>query len=467
MRTSEINRNTNETEIALWIDLDGEGKASVETGVGFLDHMLELFAKHSRIDLVVSCNGDTYVDDHHSVEDIGIALGCALKEALGERRGIVRYGDTILAMDEALILTAVDLSGRAYLDYDVEIPTEKVGEFDTELVEEFLLAFVRNADITLHVIELSGKNSHHIIEGVFKSLARSLREAVAIDEEFPDEIPSTKGRLSDAPDDEMSVWDFVDEYENEDFDEEFDEFDEEFDILDEEFDEIDEEFDMFEEELDDELEEELEELDMLEKELDEELEEEEEEYTEDDIDLELPEEEAEEDFDEEEDLEEETEKEFEEEVEEAGQTIEYVDDDVAYEESFDGEPYIEEYSEEEVEDYAEDAEEAEEAEEAEDEEPVYRFTLQDLDEPEKPVYSGMGEPRLFSDDTLFGDHDDSVDDIERLAEQMARQNLSAERDAESTGLGDDEYGKELAKGYTNMDISVKELEEELSKKGLL
>ena len=195
MRTSNIKRTTAETDIFLNLNLDGTGASQIDTGCGFLDHMLTLFAKHGRFDLIVTCKGDTQVDDHHTVEDIGIALGTAFAEALGAKRGICRYGSTTLPMDESLILTAVDLSGRAYLGYDLSIPTQKVGTFDTELVEEFLLGFVRNAGITLHVRQLSGTNSHHIIEGAFKSLARSLKAAVAIDVAFANEIPSTKGVL--------------------------------------------------------------------------------------------------------------------------------------------------------------------------------------------------------------------------------------------------------------------------------
>ena len=195
MRTAEVIRKTAETEIVLKLDLDGSGKSDISTGVGFLDHMLTLFAKHGRFDLSLTCSGDTWVDDHHSVEDVGIALGMAFAKALGEKRGIVRYGSCILPMDEALILTAVDLSGRAYLGFGLRIPTPCVGTFDTELVEEFFYAFVRNAACSLHLKKLAGKNSHHIIEGAFKSAARSLRAAVAVEEQFRDEIPSTKGVL--------------------------------------------------------------------------------------------------------------------------------------------------------------------------------------------------------------------------------------------------------------------------------
>ena len=196
MRTSKINRKTAETDIRLTLNLDGDGTSKIDTGCGFLDHMLTLFARHGRFDLTVDCKGDTWVDDHHTVEDIGIVLGTAFAEALGNKRGICRYGDTVLPMDEALILSAVDLSGRAYLGYALKIPTEKVGTFDTELCEEFWLAFVRNAACTLHIRQLAGKNSHHIIEGTFKSVARSLRDAVAIDPLFANDIPSTKGVLS-------------------------------------------------------------------------------------------------------------------------------------------------------------------------------------------------------------------------------------------------------------------------------
>ena len=195
MRSATIKRKTNETDIELTLNLDGTGKIQIDTGVGFLDHMLTLFARHGRFDLVLKCDGDTYVDDHHSVEDIGIALGQAFEKALGEKRGIYRYGSFILPMDETLILSAVDISGRSYLNYDLHIPTQKVGTFDTELAEEFFLGFVRNANLTLHIKQLEGKNSHHIIEGTFKCVARAMKQAVAIDQEFKDEIPSTKGVL--------------------------------------------------------------------------------------------------------------------------------------------------------------------------------------------------------------------------------------------------------------------------------
>ena len=195
MRTAKIDRQTAETNIALTLNLDGSGKSEIQTGCGFLDHMLTLFSKHGRFDLTVSCKGDTCVDDHHTVEDIGICLGQAFYDALSDKKGIRRYGNMILPMDEALILSAVDLSGRGYLGLALQIPTEKVGTFDTELVEEFWLGFIRNAQCTLHIRQLAGSNSHHIIEGTFKSVARSLKEAVSIDDAFADEIPSTKGVL--------------------------------------------------------------------------------------------------------------------------------------------------------------------------------------------------------------------------------------------------------------------------------
>ena len=193
MRTAEIIRRTAETDIMLTINLDGTGKSTIATGVGFLDHMLTLFAAHGKFDLTVKCQGDTYVDDHHSAEDIGICLGKAFSEALGEKRGITRYGSFLLPMDEALIQTAVDISGRSFLGYGLEIPTEKIGSFDTELVEEFWLAFVRSSGMSLHIRQLAGKNAHHIVEGCFKSVARSLRFAVASD--GTNDIPSTKGVL--------------------------------------------------------------------------------------------------------------------------------------------------------------------------------------------------------------------------------------------------------------------------------
>ena len=195
MRTSEITRNTAETKIQLKLNLDGTGKSEIDTGVGFLDHMLTLFARHGGFGLSVSCVGDVNVDYHHTTEDVGICLGTALREALGDKAGIVRYGDIILPMDETLILCAVDISGRAHLSYDVTPPTEKVGDFDTELVKEFLLGFVRSAQLTLHIRQMAGENSHHILEGVFKALGRTLSKAVAIDPKRVGEIPSTKGAL--------------------------------------------------------------------------------------------------------------------------------------------------------------------------------------------------------------------------------------------------------------------------------
>ena len=195
MRTETVERTTKETEIALRLELDGSGKGNIDTGVGFLDHMLTLFTSHGGFDLDISCKGDTCVDDHHSVEDIGIALGSAFSRALGDKAGCTRYGYMILPMDEALVLTAVDLSGRSHLSFDVDLPTAKVGNFDTELVEEFWLAFVRNCPCSLHIRQLAGKNTHHIIEGLFKSAARSFRQAASIDPASAGKIPSTKGVL--------------------------------------------------------------------------------------------------------------------------------------------------------------------------------------------------------------------------------------------------------------------------------
>ncbi len=212
MRTVNYARKTAETDITLTLNLDGNGESNINSGCGFLDHMLTLFAKHGGFDLTLTCDGDTYVDDHHTVEDIGISLGAAFTQALGDKKGIVRYGSCVLPMDEALILSAVDLSGRDFLGYELPIPDEKVcienglsydlpiprkqvGSFDTELVQEFWLGFVRNAGATLHIRMLDGQNSHHIIEGTFKSVARSLRDAVSIDTRFADRIPSTKGVL--------------------------------------------------------------------------------------------------------------------------------------------------------------------------------------------------------------------------------------------------------------------------------
>lgn len=195
MKKAEVVRKTKETDIALTLNVYGTGKSEIDTGVGFLDHMLTLFAKHGRFDLKVKCVGDTNVDDHHTVEDVGISLGKAFKDALGDMKGITRYGYMILPMDEALLLSAVDFSGRSLLSYKVDVPAKKVGTFDTELCEEFWLGFVRNAKCTLHIRQLAGRNSHHILEGSFKATARALKDAVKIDEAFADEIPSTKGVL--------------------------------------------------------------------------------------------------------------------------------------------------------------------------------------------------------------------------------------------------------------------------------
>ena len=195
MRTSEIIRNTAETQISLRLNLDGSGKGAIDTGCGFLDHMLILFSKHGRFDLDITCTGDHQVDEHHTTEDIGICLGLAFREAMGDLKGVNRYGSLMLPMDEALIAAAVDLSGRSYLGYGLNIPTQKVGSFDTELVEEFWLGFTRCACVTLHLRQMAGSNSHHIIEGAFKAAARCLRQAVALDSSCLDEIPSTKGVL--------------------------------------------------------------------------------------------------------------------------------------------------------------------------------------------------------------------------------------------------------------------------------
>lgn len=195
MRTAEIVRKTLETDISLKLNLDGKGESQINTGCGFLDHMLCLFSRHARIDLTLSCKGDTHVDYHHTVEDVGIVLGQAIKTALGDMKGINRYGYFILPMDEALILSSLDISGRSYLNFDLSIPAQRVGDFDTELIEEFFLALTRNADITLHLKQLEGSNSHHIIEGTFKSFAKAVRMAVSLDKAFLDEIPSTKGVL--------------------------------------------------------------------------------------------------------------------------------------------------------------------------------------------------------------------------------------------------------------------------------
>lgn len=195
MRKANVERKTGETDISLSLSLDGAGKSEINSGCGFLDHMLTLFSKHSGFDLRVRCQGDTQVDYHHTTEDIGIALGQAFYQALGDKKGITRYGDTLLPMDETLIRSAVDISGRDYLAMDLDIRAAKVGDFDTELCEEFFAAFVRESKITLHVTQLAGKNAHHIIEGVFKSVARTLGKATAIDSRRADEIPSTKGVL--------------------------------------------------------------------------------------------------------------------------------------------------------------------------------------------------------------------------------------------------------------------------------
>ncbi len=195
MRNAQIKRKTLETDIALSLELDGSGKSNIATGCGFLDHMLTLFAKHGRFNLDICCKGDVQVDDHHTVEDIGICLGEAFAEALGTKKGITRYGDILLPMDEALVLAAVDISGRGMLCYDMKIPTEKVGAFDTQLNEEFWIGFARKADMTVHIRQLAGNNSHHIIEASFKALGRALSKAVLIDQTYAEEIPSTKGVL--------------------------------------------------------------------------------------------------------------------------------------------------------------------------------------------------------------------------------------------------------------------------------
>ena len=195
MRTATIKRDTRETKIELTLNLDGTGKTSIASGCGFLDHMLELFARHGDIDLTVQCNGDTHVDYHHSVEDIGICLGKAFTEALGDKRGITRYGQFLLPMDETLVLCACDLSGRDYLGWGVELPSMTVGDFDTELAEEFWLAFVRNCPASIHIRQMAGKNTHHILEAIFKGMGRTLKMAVAMDEKHLNEIPSTKGTL--------------------------------------------------------------------------------------------------------------------------------------------------------------------------------------------------------------------------------------------------------------------------------
>ena len=195
MRSARINRQTKETNIELTIELDGRGKTMIETGIGFFDHMLNLFASHGRFDLVLNCKGDLEVDGHHTVEDIGIALGQAVREALGDKVGITRYASFYLPMDESLAFVALDISGRSYLGFDVEFPAQKVGNFDTELVKEFMAALSRELGMNLHIKMLTGENTHHMIEGIFKCLGRVLRQACAIEEEFADEIPSTKGVL--------------------------------------------------------------------------------------------------------------------------------------------------------------------------------------------------------------------------------------------------------------------------------
>jgi imidazoleglycerol-phosphate dehydratase len=195
MRSVTINRKTKEADISLTINLDGKGVSNINTGCGFFDHMLDLFSRHARFDLDVICNGDINVDYHHTVEDVGIVLGQAIKQALGDMKGIIRYGSTTLPMDESLILTAIDISGRSFLRYDLPVRAVKIGDFPVELVEEFFLALVRHAGLTLHIVKLAGTNSHHVVEGTFKSFARSLKQAVKIDSEFANEIPSTKGVL--------------------------------------------------------------------------------------------------------------------------------------------------------------------------------------------------------------------------------------------------------------------------------
>jgi imidazoleglycerol-phosphate dehydratase len=195
MRSSNITRETKETNIKLTLELDGTGKANINTGVGFLDHMLTLFASHGRFDLSVSCTGDLHIDAHHTVEDIGIALGQAFDRALGERRGITRYGSFTLPMDDALVLTALDISGRAYLNYDLDLPYQSIGSMDSELIEEFFLGLTRTSGITLHIKQLDGKNAHHIIEAAFKGFGRAMAQAVALDTRLGNEIPSTKGIL--------------------------------------------------------------------------------------------------------------------------------------------------------------------------------------------------------------------------------------------------------------------------------
>ena len=195
MRCSEINRVTNETSISIYLEIDGKGKSSIDSGCPFLDHMLTLFACHGRFNLNIKCQGDTEVDYHHTVEDIGIVLGQAFNNAVGNKKGIKRYGDIILPMDESLILVAIDISNRTYLNYQVDGLKDKVGDFDSELIEEFFFAFTRSFPLTLHIKKLEGKNTHHILEAIFKAFARSLKEALTLDQEYIDEIPSSKGML--------------------------------------------------------------------------------------------------------------------------------------------------------------------------------------------------------------------------------------------------------------------------------
>lgn len=195
MRRKKIVRDTKETQIILALEVDGTGAYEIDTGCGFFNHMMELFTRHGRFDIAIDCKGDTDVDYHHTVEDVGIVLGRAFREALGDKKGIYRYGSMLLPMDEALILCAVDIGGRSSVSFDVEIPAQKVGDFDTELVKEFVLALSREMGLTVHIRMLAGENTHHIIEGVFKALGRALRQACAIEEEYADEIPSTKGVL--------------------------------------------------------------------------------------------------------------------------------------------------------------------------------------------------------------------------------------------------------------------------------
>ncbi|MBR0374550.1 MAG: imidazoleglycerol-phosphate dehydratase HisB [Mogibacterium sp.] len=414
MRNAEISRKTAETEISLWLELDGCGNSNIDTGVGFMDHMLTLLAKHARFDLVVKCVGDTYVDDHHSVEDIGIALGKAFADALGEKRGINRYADTTLAMDEALVLTSLDISGRTYLGYELNIPTQKVGTFDTELVEEFLMAFVRTAQVTLHVMGLRGKNSHHVIECLFKSLARTLRHAVAIDQAFADDIPSTKGVLDDG-------------------------------IVDEEIPGADDDMmDAYDE---------LGELDYEEPEP-------EEAPAEEPLPPSAEPETVIESVAEPEPV-----------VEPEPETVEELLKDFVPE----PEPAVEPEPEPEprfgLEPEPEPAPEEEyydeiEAERAADNaKALYSFTLHDIEQPDEITYEPYDEDLIFDNaESIYDEYDDpSVDDIDRLAEQMARNNLYEQRRSASTGLADDAYGVGIARGYTGMDLPVRDVEEELEK----